>query len=720
MEFEDLFRIRATSSSAADGLYVLKDGELFAIFDRFGDVQSAGSGSQGLYFGCTRHLSRLGLLLEGRPPLLLSSTIRLDNSAMAVDLTNPDIEREGSPRLLSDTLHICRTKVLSGESYWEEISLQNHGADTCTVTLSLVFDCDYSDVFEVRGMRRARSGERRDADLTRDGVMHAYMGLDGALRKTTLRFHSSPSTLTSKRADFLLSIEPKGKRTVTVSVLCESDDAGHPTPLARSFGDAIERVSKRLQVSRSGCAKISTTNELFNQWLGRSFTDLQMLTTHTPDGDYPYAGIPWFSAPFGRDGLIVALECLWWCPELARGVLSYLAARQATEVDPEHDAEPGKILHERRLGEMASLGEVPFGEYYGSIDSTLLFLHLAGAYLERSADSAFIERLWPSIECALQWIRDYGDLDGDGYVEYRRMSSSGLAHQGWKDSSDSVFHVDGSDAQAPIALCEVQGYTYAALLGAAYVAQSLGKPDLAARLMLQATHLKRRFDDDFWSDDLGTYVLALDRDKRPCRVRTSNAGQCLWTGIVAEERVDPLIRTLMSEPCYSGWGFRTLAKGETRYNPLAYHNGSVWPHDTALIGYGMSRHGRTKEAAKVLADLFDAAAHFPLQRLPEVFCGLTRGPSTGPVRYPVACLPQAWAAGAVFLLLQAVLGLKVDARQNLVTLERPTLPSSLRSVHVTGLQWRESRIGVSFIRHSGDVVVELDDRTEGAQVMILK
>lgn len=721
MEFEDAFRIRATASSAAERFYVLKDGELFAVFDQFGDIQSAGSGSQGLYYGGTRHLSRLALLIEKTPPLLLSSTVRLDNAAMAVDLTNPDLESAAGAGPVSDTLHIRRTKLLYGEDYWEEVTLQNHGQSACTVTVSLLFDCDYKDVFEVRGVQRKSRGAPQWPSVEGETVTHSYIGLDGALRRTMVRFFTTPDVLASHRADFHLRIEPKATRSLAFTAHCESAGGPPRAPsIARSFEDAAHGASAALEAHRARAAEVTSTNEFFNRWVARSFTDLYMLTTETPEGPYPYGGVPWFCTPFGRDGIITALECLWWNPNLARGVLSYLAARQSTGTNPERDAEPGKILHERRFGEMAALGEIPFGEYYGSVDSTPLFVHLAGAYLERCGDLEFAENLWPAVERAVAWIRNYGDMDGDGYVEYRRTSETGLLHQGWKDSGDSVFHADGSDAEPPIALCEVQGYTYAAFRSAAFLAEALGKGDLSSELTRASEELKNRFNRDFWCDDLGTYALALDARKRPCAVRTSNAGQCLWTGIVSKERIEPLIRSLMDERSFSGWGFRTLAKGEPRYNPLAYHNGSVWPHDTALIGYGMSRHGHTNEAAKVLEALFEAAAHFRLQRLPELFCGFARSASTGPVRYPVACLPQAWAAGSVYLLLQAVLGLRIDARSDVVVLERPTLPPSIRRVHVRGLVARKGTVDITFTRYSGDVAVELENRENGVQVVVVK
>ena len=413
-----------------------------------------------------------------------------------------------------------------------------------------------------------------------------------------------------------------------------------------------------------------------------------MLTTELPTGPYPYAGVPWFNAPFGRDGLITALQGLALQPELARGVLSYLAATQATEVIEAQDAEPGKVLHETRNGEMAALGEMPFGRYYGSADATPLFVLLAGAYYERTADRQFAESIWPHVEAALAWIDNFGDRDGDGFVEYERRAEDGLIHQGWKDSDDAVSHADGTLASGPIALCEVQSFVYAARLAGAVLARALDLPERAAALERQAEALRAQFETAFWCDDLGTFALALDGEKRPCRIRTSNAGLCLLGGIVSPARAARLARDLVSPDMFCGWGIRTLAANEVRFNPMGYHNGAVWPHDNSLIAYGASRYGLKDLTALVLSGLFAAATYFDLNRMPELFCGFDREPGEGPVPYPVACAPQAWAAGAVFLLLDGCLGLSVSGVERQVWLHQPRLPSFVPELRITNLKSR--------------------------------
>ena len=441
-----------------------------------------------------------------------------------------------------------------------------------------------------------------------------------------------------------------------------------------------------------------------------------MLVTETPHGPYPYAGVPWFSTVFGRDGLIAGLETLWLDPTISRGVLGYLAAHQAKAYDAAADAEPGKILHETRQGEMAKLGEVPFRHYYGSIDSTPLFVLLAGAYFERTGDLAFIRSIWANIEAALRWIETDGDRDGDGFVEYGRKTEEGLANQGWKDSHDLIFHADGSLARGPIALAEVQSYVYGAWRAAALLGRALGLKLHAEDWRNKADILRRRFDEVFFDEQMGFYVLALDGDKKPCRVRASNAGHTLFTGLAFEERAGAVVGALMDRTFFSGWGVRTLASTEARYNPMSYHNGSVWPHDNALIAAGFARYGYRQEAARILGGICSASTYIDLRRLPELFCGFSRRRHQGPTFYPVACAPQAWAAAAPIFLLQSCLGLGLDPAAGQISFERPILPDFLQEVVLRGLRVAGGSIDVALQRDQDEVVVKLLSRTGSIQI----
>ena len=496
-------------------------------------------------------------------------------------------------------------------------------------------------------------------------------------------------------------------------------ETGNQASAMGGFDESLESASKAISGPDRIPPIIGTSNEKFDTWIERSRADLNMLLTAGPCGSYPYAGVPWFSTPFGRDGIITALQCLWVSPSMARGVLSYLTATQAKEFSAEQDAEPGKILHEAREGEMAALGEIPFRRYYGSVDATPLYLMLAGAYYRRTGDLEFIQSIWPGIELALNWIDQYGDLDHDGFVEYNRKSPTGLVQQGWKDSQDSIFHADGTLAESPIALCEVQGYVYKAKRGIAEVAAALGRTDLARRLSEDALLMQERFERAFWSERIGSYALALDAAKRQCEVRASNSGHALFCGIAGPERARLVSEQLTSENFFNGWGIRTIAEGEARYNPMSYHDGSVWPHENSLIAAGFEQYRLTGLSAKVMSGLFEAAAHFELDRLPELFCGFARRAGKAPTAYPVACSPQAWSAGAAFLLLQSSMGLSIDAARKQIVLTRPVLPEFLEQVRVRNIVAGQASVDLMLFRSGHAVAVTVERRDGDVDVVVL-
>ncbi|HEX5071541.1 MAG TPA: amylo-alpha-1,6-glucosidase [Vicinamibacterales bacterium] len=714
IKVEEQYYILATSSRADDRALVLKHGDTFAVFDRYGDVVPYGLGEQGLYHDGTRFLSRFELRLNRRRPLLLSSTVKEDNELLTVDLTNPDLVSGDSVRIARDSLHLLRSKFLWDGACYECWRLTNHGLSPISSSLDVTFAVDFADIFEVRGMRRERRGQPLPGVVEGQSVTLPYLGLDHVRRQACLTFSRVPEELTATSARFDVTLRPQETAQILVTVACGA--AAEP----EDFDDAFQRSASGVATARTRRCDVFTSNEQFNQWIKRSQADLRMMTTETAQGPYPYAGVPWFSTPFGRDGLITALELLWADPDLARGVLAYLAATQASAVNPERDAEPGKILHERRGGEMAALGEIPFDCYYGSVDATPLFVMLAGAYFQRTANREFIAGLWPHIERALEWIDRYGDRDGDGFVEYATRSPQGLVQQGWKDSSDSVFHDDGRIADPPIALCEVQGYVYDAKRSASALAAMLGHADRADQLAQQAERLRDRFEAAFWCEDLSTYALALDGDKRPCRVRTSNPGHCLFSRIVSTDRARRLAGQLFDANLQSGWGIRTLATHEARYNPMSYHNGSVWPHDNALIAAGLGRYGLTDAASRLLGDLFDASLFVELRRLPELYCGFPRRKGEGPVRYPVACMPQSWSAASVFLMLEGCLGLSIDAPARRIIFNRPTLPGFLQTIRIERLRVGETTLDLLIERHKYDVSVRALTHPDDVEIVLVK
>jgi glycogen debranching enzyme len=714
IQIGDKWYVAATAASSEDQPHVLKNENMFAIFDRFGDVSVLAPGKEGLYHDDTRFLSHQELVIDGARPLHLGSSVEQSN-LLAIDMMNPDLpERPGRPALPKGTLHMFRAKLLWQGACHEHLRITHHGAEPASVRIEFTFEADFVDLFEVRGMVRERRGERRPPQVQGDEVVMPYLGLDRLERRTRVRFEPRPVLVDAGRVAFDLELDPGSEHHIYCTVTCETGD--DPIPQGVDWRDALRESRESRRAHAGGHCSVITSNPLVNLWLQRSLADLAMLTTELPTGPYPFAGVPWYSTTFGRDGILTAMECLWLDPSLARGVLSFLASMQAGAMDAQNDAEPGKILHEARESEMARTREIPFGRYYGSVDSTPLFLVLAAAYWRRTGDIALVREIWPNILAALEWIDRYGDADGDGFVEYARRSDEGLTQQGWKDSQDSVFHRDGRLAQAPIALCEVQGYVYQGKLGTASLARALGETALSQRLEKEAADLQQRFDAAFWCEEIGSYAIALDGDKQQCKVGSSNAGHTLWSGIATPEHAPRVIAALMGFDSFSGWGIRTIPVGASRYNPMSYHNGSIWPHDNALIAAGMADYGATSQAMRVFAATFESSLHFEGYRLPELFCGFARREGAAPVLYPVACAPQAWAAAAVFAMLQACLGLEVNAQDSRIVLRAPQLPPFIDWIRIDrvgspgasadlALQRHERGVGLEVVRKDPQVSV---------------
>jgi glycogen debranching enzyme len=562
-----------------------------------------------------------------------------------------------------------------------------------------------------------------------EGLLRVYGGLDGEQRSTLLHVGGELERVGDDHLALTLRLEPRlTRRLCLVLDFSPSGEAGFAADAAtaaeEAFDSALAATIDRFRDARRLAAGLSTDNPAFNSWLARSYSDVHLLSTRLEHGLYPYAGVPWFSCPFGRDGLITARQMLLVEPRLARGVLGYLAEHQARGSDPTRDAEPGKILHEARLGEMAALGEVPFSRYYGTVDATPLFLILAGDYLARSADRDFLATLMPALEEAMAWIHAAEHRSEDGFLRYLLTARGGLRNQGWKDSDDAIHHADGRLAEGSIALCEVQAYAYGARRAMAAILERFGRHDEAARLREEAVALRRRFHAAFWCEAIGSYALALDGEGNPCAVRASNAGHCLWTGIATADAAASIARQLLAPSSFNGWGVRTLDEREARYNPMSYHNGSVWPHDNALIGLGLARYGHGGEAMRILTGLFDTAKAMPMFRLPELFCGFPRREDEGPTHYPVACSPQAWASGAVFGLLEAVTGMGIgrDAATGRVQVlfRSPVLPRRINLLEVSGLRLGEEEIDLQLHRSEHDVGVMVRRRSSGVEVIIRK
>ncbi|MEZ4520513.1 MAG: glycogen debranching N-terminal domain-containing protein [Thermomicrobiales bacterium] len=689
-----------TETPVAEGGHTLQRNRTFLRTAPDGRVDATRLGDTGLFHRGTRFLSGLELKVSGVSPNLLDAGVDDDNLTLVVDLANPDLDSDRG-QIPADTIHLRRTMILDDGAMVEKLELANYGRNPIDLGLAYEVSADFADVFEARGMARPQRGTLQQPEIDGDDLHLSYLGRDGVSRRTTISIQPR-GTVVENGVRIHVELSPAESRSVELTMRCSMDEGAIRS---RSFDNLAAARREEMTTKRQGAAMIVTSNPRFNAWIDRSQADLEMLTIETAQGPYPAAGAPWYVTTFGRDGIIAALQMLDYDPRPAAGVLRYLAAHQATESDPESDAAPGKIVHEMREGEMADLGEHRFGRYYGTIDATPLFLMLAGAYCRRTGDVDLMREIWPNVLAATAWIDEYGDLDGDGFVEYRSNASSGLVQQGWKDSHDSVLHADGSFARSPIALCEVQGYVYQGLLSVAEIAAELGEGTRASSLRERAGKLRTEFNHAFWDENLGSFVLALDGDKQPCRVLTTNAGHCLYAGIADPDHAVHLAATFSDRGMASGWGLRTLSRDAAGYNPLSYHNGSVWPHDNAIVAAGLARYG-LKDAARAITEAtFEAAIRTGDMRLPELYCGFQREPGRDPVRYPISCTPQAWAAGSVFMLLSALLGLEIDARSSTVIVTRPILPTGVEWISIDGL-----RIGQSVSS------ITLQDGSDGVEV----
>jgi glycogen debranching enzyme len=585
----------------------------------------------------------------------------------------------------------------------ERIRFKNYNEHPIKVPLRLTLAADFADIFEVRGLRRKRHGLFFKPKVDGQQVIFAYRGEDDVFRETRVDLGAVPDRVSIEGAVVHVGydLELPAHQTRLFTIVVEPVIGEERSP-AVNFDSAVHELRRSYEDWERECTSIYTDNELFNTLLHRGQRDLRALVTEIGGGRFISAGIPWYVAPFGRDALMTSHQILMLNPRPARDSLRILAAYQGRQVDHWRDEEPGKILHEIRRGELANAFYIPHSPYFGSADSTPLFLMLIGTYFKWTNDRQFIEEILPHVDLALEWIDRYGDVDGDGFVEYVRHSPRGLDNQGWKDSYNAVVHADGSLARPPIALAEVQAYVYCAKQRIADVFEALGRHDRAATLRGQAAALKQRFHEAFWMENERFYAMALDGEKRQVRTVTSNPAHGLYCDLLDEETALELGARLLQPDMFSGWGVRTMSKTAVAYNPMSYHNGSVWPHDNAFIAAGLKRYGMHRQTNRIATAIFDAAIHADYMRLPELFCGFTRRTPNRPVGYPVACSPQAWAAGSPFLLLQAMLGLSARAHDNVLTINNPVLPPWLNSVELRNLRVGDSVLSLAF-RREGDM-----------------
>jgi glycogen debranching enzyme len=719
----DRYYILASSIAADLPKVVLKHDDAFLVADRRGDFPVLPGTECGFYSGGTRFLHQLELRVHGWRPLLLNAAVSDDGAEAAIELTNPDIVADAGSvpgdhqNLLvpGRAFRIRRLLTIYRAHLYQTVVVESFARQAHQLELTWRFAADFADVFDVRGYPRRRRGVDLPAEVEGASVALRYHGCDDVTRTTYLDFAPVPAALDATGARFVIALAPGSRVELGLTVSATLGQTPRVQPVARP-GALTERRSQTQRL-RAESTTIETDHRVFDAWVERGRNDLYLLVTETADGPVPDAGIPWYVAPFGRDSLITALQVLPFEPEVARGTLAFLARHQATAEDDFTDAESGKILHEYRRGELAACREVPFLPYYGTVDAAPLFLVVLGQYVRWTGDLALARALWPAAERVLAWM-EASPLHAGGFLRYQRRSPIGLEHQGWKDSQDAIMHADGEAARAPIAVVEAQGYQFAALRAAARVADGLGHAEAARRCRERASRLRERFETRFWLPEQEFYALALDGDDAPCRVISSNPGHCLWSGIVSPSRAEAVARRLLADDMFTGWGIRTLSSRERLYNPMSYHNGSVWPHDTTLAAVGMARYGLVEPFMTLATALFQAVYHVDGARLPELFCGFPRAFDHGPTRYPVACSPQAWAAGVVFHLVSGMLGFEADAAENRLTLHRPSLPAWLGWLEIRGLRLAKSRLDLRITRGREGAAVELLARAGDAEIVV--
>jgi glycogen debranching enzyme len=688
---------------------VLAESEIMLICDASGNVPGAHRRSQGLglFHRDTRFLSAYELTLNGEPLVPLSSHEGGGAWSFHV-LGNPELKAGAGASIAPHTIGVRRERTVGEGVLHEIIALSNFGIEPVHLSVELAFAADFIDVFVLRGIAASPAPTLLPAEISEQrGVQLRAVAADGIPQATRLTFSPPPSRLTGERAKFDFDLDSGGRHELMIEIAPSLGEAG--TRGASRDGDPHEILRQR---EREGSEWLESSAQasgdpVLERIIRRSLLDLKLLRKPLHGGPrYIAGGIPWFATLFGRDSALAALEICGLRSDVAGETARVLASTQARRCDSYRDAEPGKIAHEMRQGTLARLGEIPQSPvYYGTVDATPIFIILLAEHLAWSGDLALVRELRGHIDAALDWIDQFGDSDGDGYLDYRGTHGNGLVNQGWKDSGVAIINADGSLATPPIALCEVQGYLYRAWLSGAKLLELTGDPQRARSLLSRAADLRERFQRDFWSERLGCYVLALQQGGRAAEVIASNAGQTLWSGIASPEHARTVARRLMQEDMFSGWGIRTLSSREQRYNPLSYQLGGVWPHDNALILAGFRRYGCNGEAQRVFAALRDAAGGLRDHRMPELYAGFARGPAERhPVRYPVACSPQAWAAAAMPYALVSLLGLEPDALEHRLRIVDPKLPPGVDRLSLTRVRVGEGIVDLSFLRSTDDNV----------------
>lgn len=709
---ETLTKTRPTGVESLAQAIVMKKDNLFFLAQRDGIVPMIGNHGLGLYYHDCRYLNGYELTLGGLPPVGLSASAAV-GAVGIFSLTNPELVLPNGEKVDKEQLGLTWHRVLAGETpaLRDELRFQNFSLKPIRFSITLAFRSSFEDVYVVRGLTRPPGGQAQSPQWHGDVLTLAYRGQDGMTRALSIESDPSPTEHRHTTATFHIALDPGRGQTVRVSLTVhESKGAGSTSPSSRR-PDSAQRpaqISRQINASNREMTKVSANGSALDQLMDRSFRALDVLRSHLDGDEYFAAGVPWFVTLFGRDSLITALQMLPYHSGVAEQTLRLLAKHQGRRKDDARDEEPGKILHELRVGELANVNAIPQTPSYSTVDATPLFLIVIAHHARWTGSLQLFQELRSEITLALEWIDASLRRDPGGYLSYTSETGKDeMANKGWKDSGNAIVNEDGSLGKPPIALVEVQGYVYEAWRGMASLFERAGETTEAERLGHQADQLKARFNRDYWMEDKGCYALALQHNLAPTAVVTSNPGQALWTGIASEAQAKRTIDRLMAADMFSGWGVRTLSSQERAFNPIGYHLGTVWPHDNALVAAGFRRYGGDEQALRIFHGLFDAAFHFHLHQLPEVFCGFGREDYEIPINYPVACHPQAWAAGALPFLLATLLGLEPEAFDQRLEIVRPMLPRGIDRLDVARLRIGEASVDLTFRRRKDGVDVDV-------------
>ena len=693
----------------------LIDGKTFLSTTIAGDIMPPGAPDVGFFHDDTRFLSRLELRVDGYRTVVLSSSTEQTFSSQ-IELTTGKSTTRDTYEIPENTVHIRREQLLASETLYDNFSFENFNFHELELVVEVAYEADFMDVFQVRGVARQPLGRYYQPVVRRDSIVFHYCGLDHIARETVIHFSPEPERVEGTTARWKLRLPPFKRFQLNTTIVPHVEHR-RSRATRPDFHQQLQMRREAFAEWSSRSTSFDSSNSIFNEMISTCKGDFHALQIPEAKERVVAAGIPWFATMFGRDSILASYQSLLLNPQLAAETLRVLAKLQGKEKNDWRDEEPGKILHEYREGEMTRAGEMPFGPYYGSADATPLWLILLSETFNWTADEQLVKDMLPHAYRALEWIDSYGDFDGDGFVEYQRRSSKGLANQGWKDSWDAIIHRDGEIAKAPIALCEVQGYVYEAKYRMASLMRSFGDTRTADKLKKEAADMAKRFEKSFWMPKLGFYAMALDRDKRQTQVIASNPGHLLFTRMLPQERAKTVTQRFMCEDMFSGWGWRTMSREERVFNPLSYHRGSVWPHDNSIIAHGMALYEFREPANQIFESLFEAALNFRNYRLPELFCGIQRREHDEPVQYPVSCSPQAWASGAVFLFLLSSLGIRPSAPRRELNVVNPMLPRFIDQLSIRNMRVGGSRVGLDFTRRGERTFCNVVD-IEGDKLLV--